>query len=70
MDERDRDERARTPQPSQRAVFPNCPNKLFQFHHQPFNYYANYAPGTPARTAHLRDEQEFLQLAPLVEPDV
>ena len=45
------------------AVFPNCPHKLFQFHHQPFNYYANYAPGTPARTAHLRDEQEFLQLA-------
>src|SRR5439155_1309373 len=26
-----------------------CPNKVFQFHHQPFNYYANYAPGTPAR---------------------
>jgi acid phosphatase len=45
------------------AVFPNCPNLLFQFHHQAFNYYANYAPGTAARTAHLRDEQEFLQLA-------
>ena len=45
------------------AVFPNCPNKLFQFHHQPFNYYANYAPGTAARAAHLRDEEEFLQLA-------
>jgi acid phosphatase len=27
----------------------------FQFHHQPFNYYANYAPGTPARAEHLRD---------------
>jgi acid phosphatase len=27
----------------------------FQFHHQPFNYYANYAPGTAARTEHLRD---------------
>ncbi|MFL6270599.1 MAG: alkaline phosphatase family protein, partial [Actinomycetes bacterium] len=45
------------------AVFPNCPDKLFQFHHQPFNYYRTYAPGTAARTAHLRDEQEFLQLA-------
>ena len=45
------------------AVFPNCPNKLFQFHHQAFNYYANYAPGTAARAAHLRDEEEFLQLA-------
>jgi phospholipase C len=45
------------------ATFPNCPDKLFQFHHQPFNYYRTYAPGTAARTAHLRDEQEFLQLA-------
>ncbi|HEX9449641.1 MAG TPA: acid phosphatase, partial [Dongiaceae bacterium] len=27
----------------------------FQFHHQPYNYFANYAPGTPARTEHLRD---------------
>jgi phospholipase C len=31
------------------------PEANFQFHHQPFNYYANYAPGTPARTEHLRD---------------
>jgi acid phosphatase len=43
-------------------AFPYCPNKVFQFHHQPFNYYANYAPKTPGRT-HLRDEQEFIQLA-------
>jgi phospholipase C len=41
------------------AVFPNCPDKLFQFHHQPLNYYASFAPGTAARTAHLRDEAEF-----------
>jgi acid phosphatase len=27
----------------------------FQYHHQPFNYYASFAPGTPARAAHLRD---------------
>jgi phospholipase C len=27
----------------------------FQYHHQPFNYYANYAPGTPARAEHIRD---------------
>jgi phospholipase C len=45
------------------ATFPNCANNLFQFHHQAFNYYAAYAPGNPARAAHLRDEQEFLQLA-------
>jgi phospholipase C len=42
--------------------WPYCPNKVFQFHHQPFNYYAAYAPGTPGRT-HLRDEQAFMQLA-------
>jgi acid phosphatase len=49
------------------AVFPNCPDKLFQFHHQPFNYYASFstetAAGKAARAAHLRDEAEFLQLA-------
>ncbi len=45
------------------ATFPNCPDNLFQFHHQPFNYYANYAPGTAARQQHLRDEAEFIQLA-------
>jgi phospholipase C len=42
------------------STYPYCPDGLFQFHHQPFNYYANYAPGTPGRT-HLRDEQEFIQ---------
>ena len=27
----------------------------FQFHHQPLNYYASFAPGTAARAEHLRD---------------
>jgi acid phosphatase len=45
------------------AVFPLCPDVNFQFHHQPFNYFANYAIGTAARTAHLRDEAEFIQAA-------
>lgn len=27
----------------------------FQTHHQPFNYFADMAPGTPARAEHLRD---------------
>jgi acid phosphatase len=45
------------------ATWPNCPDKLFQFHHQPFNYFANYAPGKTARARHLRDEQEFLAQA-------
>jgi phospholipase C len=35
---------------------------LFQFHHQPFNYYADYAPGKPGR-AHLQDETDFLNAA-------
>jgi phospholipase C len=45
------------------AVWPNCPNKLFQYHHQPLNYYAAFAPGTAARRKHLRDEAEFETLA-------
>ncbi len=45
------------------ASYPNCPNNLFQFHHQAFNYYEAYAPGTTARANHLRDEQDFIQLA-------
>jgi len=35
------------------------PGALFQYHHQPFNYFANYAPGQPGR-AHLQDETNFL----------
>ena len=38
------------------------PGPLFQFHHQPFNYFAAYAPGTPGRT-HLKDESHFLHAA-------
>jgi acid phosphatase len=45
------------------ASFPNCANTLFQFHHQPFNYFAAYAPGTAARAQHLRDEAEFVAQA-------
>jgi acid phosphatase len=43
------------------SAWPKCPDKLFQFHHQAFNYFANYAPGTATRSQHLRDEAEFLQ---------
>ena len=46
-----------------KATYPNCPNANFQFHHQAFNYYANYAPGTAARSAHLLDEQNFIASA-------
>ncbi len=38
------------------------PGPLFQFHHQPLNYFANYAVGQPGRT-HLKDETEFIDAA-------
>ncbi len=40
--------------------YPFCPDKAFQYHHQPFNYYTRYAPGSADRTAHLKDEKDFL----------
>jgi acid phosphatase len=45
------------------AQFPYCPDSSFQFHHQPFNYFSRYAPGTADRTAHLKDEVEFIASA-------
>jgi phospholipase C len=35
------------------------PDPLFQFHHQAFAFYANYADGTPGRAEHLKDEGDF-----------
>lgn len=35
------------------------PDPLFQFHHQPFAFYANYADGKPAKAEHLKDETDF-----------
>jgi len=32
----------------------------FVTHHQPFNYFANYAPGTAARAAHFRDYDDLV----------
>lgn len=39
------------------------PDPLFQFHHQAFAYFANYADGTPGRAAHLKDETDFIAAA-------
>jgi phospholipase C len=33
---------------------------IFLPHHQPFNYFARFAPGTPDRAEHLKDEDAFL----------
>lgn len=38
------------------------PGPLFQYHHQPFNYFADYAVGGPGRK-HLQDETDFLSAA-------
>jgi phospholipase C len=38
---------------------------LFQFHHQPFIYFTNFADGTAAKAEHLKDEADFIAaLAP------
>jgi phospholipase C len=33
----------------------------FQTHHQPFNFFARYAPGTAERAEHLKDAEEMLK---------
>jgi phospholipase C len=42
------------------------PVPFFQYHHQPFNYFEKYAPGTSARADHLKDGgfagTEFIKL--------
>lgn len=35
------------------------PHPVFQYHHQPFAYFAAYADGTDAKAKHLLDEEEF-----------
>ena len=39
------------------------PDPTFQFHHQPFAYFSNYADGTQAKKDHLKDETEFIDAA-------
>jgi len=36
------------------------PDPLFQFHHQPFNYFAPYAEGARFRAEHLKDIEDLL----------
>ncbi len=45
------------------AALGGHPDPLFQYHHQPFIYFANYADGTPTKAEHLRDETEFFAAA-------
>ncbi|MCR8560840.1 acid phosphatase [Mucilaginibacter sp. BJC16-A38] len=39
------------------------PDPSFQYHHQPFIYYAKYADGTQAKKDHLKDEADFIASA-------
>ena len=39
------------------------PDPTFQFHHQPFAYFANYADGTQLKKDHLKDETVFIAAA-------
>jgi len=39
------------------------PDPTFQYHHQAFVYFANYADGTAAKKEHLKDEKEFFVAA-------
>jgi phospholipase C len=36
------------------------PDRLFQFNHQPFAYFAGYGDGTPGRATHLKDESDLV----------
>jgi phospholipase C len=45
------------------AGMPDAGGDEYQFHHQPFVYFANYADGTPGRAAHLKDETDFVAAA-------
>ncbi len=33
---------------------------LFQYHHQPFIFFSNFADGTEAKRVHLKDEKDFI----------
>ncbi|WP_232516282.1 alkaline phosphatase family protein [Chitinophaga caeni] len=38
-------------------------DEFFQYHHQPFIYFKNFADGTAAKKEHLKDEKDFLKAA-------
>jgi phospholipase C len=42
------------------AIAERMTDDNFQYHHQPFVFYSNYAPGTTARSEHLKDKAQLL----------
>ena len=52
----------RAPQLPRQVIYnPQASSPNFQPHHQPFNYFARFAPGTADRERHLRDGADFFQ---------
>jgi phospholipase C len=50
------------PEVKRRVIYTREGNSpMFQPHHQPFNYHARFAPGTPDRAEHLKDGDDFLR---------
>jgi acid phosphatase len=50
------------PDQKRRVIYSDVQGTVnFQPHHQPFNYYARFAPGTQDRATHLKDGEDFLQ---------
>ena len=45
------------------SALAGTPDPTFQFHHQPFAYFANFADGTKAKAEHLLDETKFIAAA-------
>ena len=51
----------RAPALKREVIYNREPKSLnFQPHHQPFNYFARFAPGTADRARHLKDGDDFL----------
>jgi acid phosphatase len=44
-----------------REVIYSAKGQAFQPHHQPFNYFARFAPGTPDRAEHLKDGDDLMK---------
>ncbi|HWI39603.1 MAG TPA: acid phosphatase [Burkholderiales bacterium] len=44
-----------------RQVIYASKGQAFQPHHQPFNYFARFAPGTPDRAQHLKDGEDLMR---------
>src|SRR2546428_6890091 len=50
----------RAPPQGRTVIYARGGNYRFQPHHQPVNYFARFAPGTPERAQHLQDSEDLL----------